>query len=95
MPLPAWTISCSPGASTQSLHDRWYGKGDYQRFRDLTRQALANEVTPVADAALMQSTWDLFPTHLDELIESGISHIEVFAIAERATNHPKADRQQN
>ncbi len=82
-----------PWGVDQATHDHWYGRGDYLRFRELARQALANEVTPVANAPLMQSTWDLFPTHLDELIELGISHIEVFAIAEQASSHPKANRQ--
>lgn len=80
-----------PWGVEESLHDHWYGKGDFQRFRQLTRLTLANEVTPVAHAALMQSTWDLFPGRLDELIELGIAHIEVFAIAEQSLR-PDADR---
>ena len=72
----------TPWGVTEELHERWYGPGDLARFEALVGECLANEVTPVADSALVRATWDHFPASLDGLIESGVGHLEVFAVAD-------------
>ena len=77
-----------PWGVTQALHDRWYGAGDFAAFAALVPKILRSEVTPVADAALVRSTWEHFPASLDNVVNLGVDHIEVYAIAEDADARP-------
>jgi radical SAM protein with 4Fe4S-binding SPASM domain len=78
-----------PWGVTRELHNRWYGDGDFAAFTALVPKILRSEVTPVADAALVRSTWEQFPAHLDHVVQLGIDHLELYALAEDTGAGPR------
>ena len=75
-----------PWGVTESLHQRWYGPGDLEHFRQLVAECLSSEVTPVAFTALMRETWEQLPQQLDAVISLGVGHVEVFAVADEESS---------
>ena len=71
-----------PWGISEVIHQRMCGVGDYEALAPVVRQIARCEVTPVVNAPLLPSTWRGLDLCLDDLIQLGLEHAEVFAIAE-------------
>jgi radical SAM protein with 4Fe4S-binding SPASM domain len=70
-----------PWAVCDPVHDAIYGAGDYARFPQAVRDVQRCEMTAVAQIPLIQQTEAALEDNLDELIQRGVAHAEVFAVA--------------
>jgi radical SAM protein with 4Fe4S-binding SPASM domain len=72
-----------PWGVTVERHDRLYGAGDHPCFQACLERIADREMTVVAQAPLMPDVLPHLESGLDGLLERGVDHVELLAIARR------------
>jgi radical SAM protein with 4Fe4S-binding SPASM domain len=78
-------LSASP-----EVHDSLAGAGDHAKATDALARIRENEVCPVAEMALVDSTSDTIEETIDELVKAGVGNMAFYAIstADAPESHP-------
>jgi len=75
-------------SATPAVHDALAGKADHEKAARALEQVRENEVCPVAEVALVESTLATVEETIEALAAKGITNVGFFALATTEEKHP-------